>query len=107
MFFQDGFSELAPFAKGLCLVGLACVVIAVVLLVIPSMQHRLVQAGHRSGRLLTAVSFYVGLGLAPVALSLTLSAYVVLDRHFGGLAAVIGGLAVGRSQRSHGLVSNT
>src|SRR5947209_15404501 len=94
-FFQDGFSELSVLSKALCLGGLACVILAVTLLVIPSMQHRLVENGESSGRLLASTSFYAGLALAPLALSLTLSAYVVLDRHFGVLIGVIGGLALG------------
>ena len=94
-FFQDGFSRLSPLSKGLCLAGLACVILAVALLIVPSMQHRLIEKGHSSGRLLGATSFYASLALAPLALSLTLSAYVVLDRHFGVLAGVIGGLGFG------------
>jgi hypothetical protein len=94
-FFQDGFSVLSPFSKALCLAGFACVMIAVTLLVVPSMQHRLIEQGHSSGRLLAAASFYAGLALAPLALSLTISAYVVLERHFGALAGVVGGLGFG------------
>jgi hypothetical protein len=94
-FFQDGFSQLSTFSKDLCLAGLACVILAVALLIIPSMQHRLIERGHSSGRLLTATSFYASIALAPLALSLTLSAYVVLGRHFGVLAGIIGGLGFG------------
>ena len=94
-FFQDGFSQLAPASIDISLAGLACVVFAIVLLVVPSMQHRLVEQGHSSGRLLGATSFYASLALVPLALSLTLSAYVVLDRHFGALAGMIGGLGFG------------
>jgi hypothetical protein len=94
-FFQDGFSELSPLSQGLCLAGLACVILAAALLIVPSMQHRLIEKGHSSGRLVTATSFYASLALAPLALSLTLSAYVVLDRHFGVLTGVIGGLCFG------------
>ena len=94
-FFQDGFSGLGPLSKDLCLAGLACVVLAIALLVVPSMQHRLTENGHSSGRLLAVTSFYASLALAPMALSLTLSAYVVLHRHFGVPAGLIGGLALG------------
>jgi hypothetical protein len=94
-FFQDGFPELAALSKHLCLAALACVTVAVVLLVVPSMQHRMIEEGHASGRLLGATSFYAGLALAPLALSLTLSAYVVLERHFGALTGIIGGLGFG------------
>jgi hypothetical protein len=94
-FFQDGFAQLGPFSRNLCLAGLACVIVAIVMLVVPSMQHRLIEKGHSSDRLLAATSFYAGLALAPLALSLTFSAYVVLNRHFGFLTGIIGGLGFG------------
>jgi hypothetical protein len=94
-FFQDGFSELGPFSKNLCLAALACVMLAVAALVVPSMQHRLIEKGNSSKRLVAAASFYAGLALAPMAMSLTLSGYVVLNRHFGVLAGVAGGLGLG------------
>jgi hypothetical protein len=94
-FFQDGFAQLAPASVDISVAGLACVILAVVFLVVPSMQHRLVERGYSSGRLLGATTFYASLALVPLALSLALSAYVVLDRHFGFLAGVIGGLGFG------------
>lgn len=94
-FFQDGFSDVGPVSKFMCLAGLASAILAIAFLVVPSMEHRLLEKGHSSTRLIAATSFYTGLGLAPLALSLTLSAYVVLNRHFGVLAGVIGGLGLG------------
>jgi hypothetical protein len=94
-FFQDGFSELSQLSRYLSLSGLAFAILALAFLVIPSMEHRLLERGHSSTRLIGATSFYTGLGLAPLALSLTLSAYVVLGRHFGVAAGVIGGLGLG------------
>ena len=81
-FFQDGFEDLSVASKSLAVSGLVLVILSTALLVIPSMQHRLVEQGQSSVRLVTAASFYAGLGLAPLAVSLGLAAYVVIDRHF-------------------------
>ena len=94
-FFQDGFSELSQHSRYLSLFGLLSIVLAVTFLIVPSMQHRLVEQGRSSTRLIGATSFYAGLGLAPLALSLTLSAYVVIGRHFGVAAGLMGGLGLG------------
>jgi Family of unknown function (DUF6328) len=94
-FFQDRFFELSILSKYLCLFGLASVILAIAFLVVPSMEHRLIEKGRSSARLIGATSFYTGLALAPLALSLTLSSYVVIGRHFGVLAGVIGGLSIG------------
>ncbi len=94
-FFQDRFLELSILSKYLCLFGLASVILAIAFLVVPSMEHRLIEKGRSSARLIGATSFYTGLALAPLALSLTLSSYVVIGRHFGVLAGVIGGLSIG------------
>jgi hypothetical protein len=82
-FFQDGFQELPIASKHLSVVALFLVIIATGLLVIPSMEHRLVEGGQSTLRLIGAATFYAGLGLAPLTLSLGLSAYVVIARHFG------------------------
>src|SRR4051794_14704224 len=82
-FFQDRFSELPVFSQHLCLLGLTLVLLSVTLLVIPSMEHRLVEMGQSSERLISKTSFLTGLGLAPLAFSLAIGAYVVVARHFG------------------------
>jgi hypothetical protein len=94
-FFQDGFSELSPLSRTLCLAGLGSIILAIALLVMPSMEHRLVEKGHSSTRLIDATSICAGLGLAFLALTLTLSVIVVIDRHFGRVAGIAGGVAFG------------
>jgi Family of unknown function (DUF6328) len=51
-FFQDGFSTLASSAMYLSLGGVLLMVLSIALLVAPAMQHRLVEGGHASDRLL-------------------------------------------------------
>src|SRR3954451_20285559 len=94
-FFQDGFSELPAASQYLCLAGLALVLAAVTLLVIPSMEHRLIEQGRATGRLVRATSFYTGLGLAPLAASLAIAVHVVIARHFGNPAGLLAGCALG------------
>jgi Family of unknown function (DUF6328) len=97
-FFQDGFAELSAPSKLLCAAGLLLVIVSTGVLVIPSMEHRLVERGQSSVRLLKATSFFTGLGLAPLSASLGVFVYVVIDRHFGMaagfvLALILAGLA--------------
>jgi hypothetical protein len=94
-FFQDGFSELSAASQRLCLVGLMLVLLSVTLLVMPSMQHRLIEMGQSSERLVSATSTLTALGLVPLAFSLALGVYVVVDRHFGMLAGMIAGAGLG------------
>ena len=94
-FFQDGFSQLSLASQHLCLAGLMMVLLAVTVLVMPSMQHRIVEAGQSSERLVSATSSLTGLGLVPLAFSLALGVYVVVDRHFGMLAGVAVGAGLG------------
>jgi hypothetical protein len=97
-FFQDGFEQLSTASKGLAAAGLLLVILAIGLLVIPSMQHRIVEGGQSSRRLVKAASFYAGLGLAPLTISLGLAAYVVIGRHFGpAIGAAIGVILAGLS----------
>src|SRR5947209_6415514 len=71
-FFQDGFEQLSTVSKELSAAGLLLVILAIGLLVIPSMQHRIVERGQSSLRLVAAASYYAGLGLAPLTISLGL-----------------------------------
>jgi hypothetical protein len=90
-FFQDGFAGLSSVSQWLCVAGIALLIASVGLLIAPSMQHRLVEDGRSSARLVRATNFFAGCGLIPLAASLGLSGYLVVERHFG-LAA---GLAIG------------
>jgi hypothetical protein len=92
-FFQDGFAELSPLSQWLCATGLALLIASVGLLIAPSMQHRLVEQGRSSARLVRSANFFTGCGLVPLTASLGLGTFVVVERHFG-LAA---GLALGFS----------
>jgi Family of unknown function (DUF6328) len=93
-FFQDGFSGLSDGSKFVCAASLYLVILSLGVLVIPSMQHRLVESGRSTSRLVRATNAYAGLGLVPLTISLGLSTYVVINRHFGMLAGIASGMAL-------------
>jgi hypothetical protein len=93
-FFQDGFAELSSVSQWLCVTGLALLIASVGMLIAPSMQHRLVEQGRSSARLVRATNFFAGCGLIPMAASLGLSGYVVAGRHFGLTVGLAVGLAL-------------
>jgi hypothetical protein len=94
-FFQDGFSTLSALAKYLSLGGLALMVVSMALLVAPVMQHRLVERGDASQRLLRTTTRFAAASLAPLALSLAVATYVVIGRHYGMTAGIVSGLFMG------------
>jgi Family of unknown function (DUF6328) len=93
-FFQTGFATLSSASKMLCAIGLALQTLSLGLLIIPSMEHRIVEEGSSSKRLIRATSFYATAGLVPFSLSLGLAAYVVIEGHFGWFAGATSGLAL-------------
>ena len=93
-FFQDGFSNLSVSSKFICVSSLFLVIMSVGMLVVPSMEHRLVESGRSTLRLIRATDSFTGLGLAPLTASLGLSTYVVIDRHFGIHAGIATGLVL-------------
>jgi Family of unknown function (DUF6328) len=94
-FFQDGFSTLSASAKYLSLGGLVLMVVSIALLVAPVMQHRLVEGGHASQRLLRITTRFAAASLAPLAMSLALAAFVVIGRRYGMTAGAMSGLVMG------------
>jgi hypothetical protein len=93
-FFQNGFPQLSFASKAICAAGLALQTLSLGLLIIPSMEHRLVEQGSSSKRLVRATSFYTTGGLIPFSFSLGLAGYVVLERHFGWFTGVVSGAAL-------------
>jgi hypothetical protein len=93
-FFQDGFADLSESSKLICGLSLYLVILATAVLVMPSMQHRLVESGRSTLRLLRTTDLLAGLGLVPLTACLGLSTYVVIDRHFGMPAGLACGLAL-------------
>lgn len=96
--FQDGFGGLSLSSKHLSLAALGLIVLAIAMLIAPSMQHRLVEAGQSTPRLIAIANLLAGLALVPLTIGLALSAYVVTQAAFGSalgaaIAAFLGGAA--------------
>jgi hypothetical protein len=93
-FFQDGFERLSMLSKSLAILGLVLVSVATAVLLLPSMEHRLVEGGQSTNRLVTATSFDAGLALGPLAVGLGLAAYIVISLHFGVAAGLASGIVL-------------
>jgi Family of unknown function (DUF6328) len=81
--FQDGFDSLTQGSKQLSLGSLALIILAITILIAPTMQHRLVEAGQSTPRLIQATNRLTGVALLPLTLGLAVSVYVVSQRTFG------------------------
>ena len=81
--FQDGFDGLTHGPKYLSLSALGLILLSIAILIAPSMQHRIVEAGQSTPRLIQGTNVLAGVALIPLAIGLTLSAYVVTQRPFG------------------------
>src|SRR5205085_9667959 len=67
--FQNGFPDLAPHSRALHALSFLMMAIAIALLIAPSLQHRLVERGMASERIITASEHFAAAALFPFALS--------------------------------------
>ena len=78
--FQQQFATL-PFASRVFIcAGLPLIMLALALLIAPSMHHRIVEGGQDSRRVLALATICVGLALPPVAVALALDMFVAMQR---------------------------
>jgi hypothetical protein len=89
--FQGAFSQLAAVSRLMSCAGIALMAIALGLLVVPSMQHRIVERGEDTARILTLTTTFAEAALLPFGASLGLAMYVVFDHLFGRLPAILAG----------------
>lgn len=89
--FQSGFSNLAPHSRVLHALSFLMMTMAVALLIAPSLQHRIVDQGRATARIVTASGYFAAAALFPFALSLGADLYIVIGHRFGAsVGAVIG-----------------
>ena len=70
--------------------------LAIALLIAPSMEHRIVERGQDSPRVLALATLFVGIALLPVAIALALDIFVAMERiAASALAASIAGAFFG------------
>ena len=66
--------------------------ISIALLIAPSMQHRIVENGQDTNRILAVATRFAGLALLPFGASLGISIYIVFEHLFGWATALAAGL---------------
>ena len=81
--FQDGFSTVSSSSKIMSLASLCLIVLSVTLLIAPPMQHRIVEGGQSTPRLIAVTNKLAGFALLPLTAGLAMSTYVVTERTFG------------------------
>jgi hypothetical protein len=90
--FQNAFGELGVLSRALHATAFFLMATTIGLLIAPSMQHRIVECGQASPRILEAATLSAGAALVPFAISLGIDLFVVIGHRFGtgfGLAAGI------------------
>ena len=92
--FQEGFATLPWHSRYLHCVSLVAMVLAMGLLVAPSSQHRIVERGEETHRILRATSMLASLALLPFGLSLGIDVFIGMETIAGTRAGVLVGTAV-------------
>lgn len=82
--FQELFERLPPVERALACSGLTLITLTIAFLVTPSMQHRIVERGRDSPRMLSLVTLFGGLALLPLALALAFDVFIAIGRIGGG-----------------------
>jgi len=94
--FQQQFASLSFASRIFICAGLPLLIIALALLIAPSMQHRIVERGQDSGRVLALATLCAGWALLPVAVALALDMFVAMQRVASwSVAAIAAGLFFG------------
>jgi hypothetical protein len=89
--FQNGFPALAPHARALHAASFAMMAICIVLLIAPSLQHRIADRGQATARIVAASAVFAAAALFPFALSLGADLYIVIGYRLGaGTGAILG-----------------
>ncbi len=81
--FQDMFQQLPVLSRGIVCSGLALLMLTVGLLIAPSMQHRLVERGDDSQRILVLATIFGAWALLPLAIALALDLFVAVGHVVG------------------------
>jgi hypothetical protein len=93
--FQDGFSKLPAISREVHACAFLSLVCAVGLLIAPSMQHRIVEGGHASVRILRVATRFADCALLPIALGLAADLYIAVGFRFGPSWGIVVGVAMG------------
>lgn len=89
--FQQQFEQLPLLARALQCSGLMLLMLSVAFLVAPSMEHRIVERGQTSPRVLAIATLFCGWALLPLSIALAFDMYVAMELMLGTAAGVISG----------------
>jgi len=88
--FQNGFDDISRRAKAVDAAALSLIVITFAILIAAPSQHRLVEQGNATPRILAVATRFANRALLPFALAIGCDIFVVFERYLGaGLAAWI------------------
>jgi hypothetical protein len=89
--FQNAFDALGVWPRALHITAFFLMTIVIGLLIAPSMQHRIVERGQASRRILAVATLSAGAALVPFAISLGIDLFVVIGHRFGAGLGVAAG----------------
>jgi hypothetical protein len=89
--FQEEFAALPDFDRELDAIALGLLALTLALLIAPSMQHRIVEAGADTVRIHGVAGLFAGAALLPLGVSLGLDIFIVFDHLFGASVAMVAG----------------
>jgi Family of unknown function (DUF6328) len=90
--FQPGIKRMSEHARALDLAGMALMVLAVALLIVPSAFHRLAEGGHDSARVHAVTSGFAESALMPFALCIGIDVLIVAETLFPLAASIALGI---------------
>src|SRR3954468_2233303 len=90
--FQNGFPNLSTPSRALHALSFLMMAAAIALLIAPSLQHRIVDGGNATNRIIGVSTMFAGLALLPFALSLGVDLYIVIGHRFGAAIGATAGV---------------
>jgi len=90
--FQELFRELPALSRGLACSGLILLMLTIGCLIAPSMQHRVVERGQDTERVLGMITVFAGLALVPLSVALAFDLFVAVGWAMGQtFGSIVGG----------------
>jgi hypothetical protein len=91
--FQQNFTKISAFEKGVYFATLLCTALSAVLLIAPSSYHRITFRLQQKHELVFLANRFTIAGLSFLALAMTGAIVLITDVLFGGIATVVTGVA--------------
>jgi hypothetical protein len=92
--FHEGFASASPAARVADAIALSLIVVTLGLLIAAPCQHRLVERGEATLRIITVANRFAEIALTLFAIALGCDLYVVTERYWGAAPALAGGAAL-------------